>query len=243
MRLDKYLSDATAAHRSDVKKFIKAGRVTVNNMVVKDGAYSLAAGDAVTLDGREITKKQGFSYYMINKPAGCVTACSDDRDKTVMDYFDDSLRRKLAPVGRLDKDTEGLLLVTDDGELGHFLLSPKRHVDKRYYVRVDKELKESHVSDFAKGFEFKEFTSAPALLTILSEHEAEVVIHEGKFHQVKRMFLAVGLNVLYLRRVSFGNLELDESLKEGEYRELTAEEIQGLFECCKRKEGYEGDKA
>lgn len=234
MRLDKYLCDAGIASRSDLKKYIRAGRVTVNGQVEKDSGKNIGDTDSIMFDGKTVMVTKGFRYYMLNKPAGCVTACTDSNDMTVMDYFDASVKKNLSPVGRLDKDTEGLLLVTDDGELAHFLLSPKRHVDKKYYVRVDGELKEQHVEAFAKGFEFKDFTSAPAVLTILSEHESEVVIHEGKFHQVKRMFAAVGLNVEYLERVSFGSLSLDRTLERGSYRELTQEELSELKKSCGR---------
>ena len=166
---------------------------------------------------------------MLNKPAGVVTAVKDSRDRTVMDLFDASISKGLFPVGRLDKDTEGLLLVMNDGELAHILTSPTKHIDKTYYAKINGRVKNEHIELFEEGLDIGEKKlTKPAVLNILKSDdisEIELTITEGKFHQVKRMFKAIGMEVIYLKRISMGKLKLDDTLMLGDYRELTAQEI------------------
>lgn len=235
MRIDKFLSQMQIATRAESKKILKAGRVRVNGKIITDGAEKCdPETDMITVD-EKIICYQEFRYIMLHKPAGCVTATQDAKDKTVMDYLPKELKKKMSPVGRLDKDTEGLLLITDDGALNHNLLSPIKHVEKTYYARIRGMVTESEVKAFAEGLSIGEKKpTAPAVLQVLDsgeESEILVTITEGKFHQVKRMFQAVGMEVLYLKRLSMGPLHLDEHLTPGEWRELTQEEIQQLKTC------------
>lgn len=229
MRLDKYLADMGVGTRSEVKVLIKKRRVQVNNEIVVDPNRKITVGsDLVCFDGKDISYVQ-YEYYMLNKPAGVLSATEDKHGKTVIDLITTSKRKDLFPVGRLDKDTEGLLLITNDGDLAHSLLSPKKHVDKEYYAKVEGVVTIEDVEVFAKGLQVDEdFLALPAKLTILSQGELSeiiLIIQEGKFHQVKRMFEAVGKKVVYLKRLSMGTLKLDESLKPGEYRMVTDEEL------------------
>lgn len=226
IRLDKYLCDSGRYTRSQAKELIKKKRVTVDDNVITKPETKI--GDAkVCVDGEEISFSQ-FEYYMLNKPAGYVSATYDNDAPTVVSLIK-SCKKDLFPVGRLDKDTEGLLLITNDGELAHNLLSPKKHVDKKYFVKVSGTLNDDMVERFRLGIRINdEFTTKPALLEIVSENSCYVTIHEGKFHQIKRMFIAVGTEVVYLKRISMKNLILDDRLKLGEYRELSAEELQDL---------------
>lgn len=236
MRIDKYLAGQGYGTRSEVKKLIKHGDVLVEGVPVKDAGFLVAeeklqSGLSVVVQGKEVLYKK-YRYYMLNKPAGVLTATEDREKKTVMDLLPFSLseKRKLFPVGRLDLDTEGLLLITDDGELAHRLLSPKKHVDKCYYAVVSGIVTEVDVKAFEKGMQLS-FHALPAKLEILSveeerrESQVKVTIHEGKYHQIKRMFGAAGKEVLYLKRLSMGSLVLDETLVTGGFRELTEEEI------------------
>ncbi len=225
MRIDKFLADAGYGTRKEVKGLLKKGGVTLNGMVVKDPSVGVRPKeDAVAVDGSSVSYEK-YHYYMLNKPAGVVSATEDAREKTVLDLLSERERKGLFPVGRLDKDTTGLLLLTDDGELAHRLLSPKKHVDKTYLAVLDRAVTEHEVKLFAEGLAVdKDFTALPATLEILSEHEVHITIREGKFHQVKRMFETVGRRVLKLKRISMGALVLDEELKEGEYRRLKEEE-------------------
>lgn len=232
IRLDKYLAEMGTGSRSQVKEYIKKGRVTVDGAVIKQADFKLnTATSVVYLDNAKL-EYEPFQYFMINKPAGVVSATTDNYCKTVVDLIDTQKKKKLFPVGRLDKDTEGLLLITDDGELAHRLLSPKKHVPKTYYARIKGWVTREDVNEFQKGIQLEEdFTTLPAKLEILKdgeESEIEVTIYEGKFHQVKRMFKAVGKEVVYLKRLSMGNLKLDENLAPGEYRKLTEEELNQL---------------
>ncbi|MDO4619442.1 MAG: pseudouridine synthase [Lachnospiraceae bacterium] len=238
MRLDKYLADMGVATRSELKKAIRKGAAEVNGAVAKDPGMQVSEADEVTWFG----KKVGYAsvvYYMLNKPAGVISATEDRHHRTVLDLVFEyekscgsisSLKRKdLFPVGRLDIDTEGLLLITNDGALAHQLLSPKHHVDKTYFVRLDKAATEEDVQLFAKGFRVDdELTAMPAKLELLPDQEARITIHEGKFHQIKRMFHAVGKEVLYLKRLSMGPLVLDEALDLGKCRPLTEAEVAAL---------------
>ena len=187
---------------------------------------------AVTYDGHPVLYEKNV-YYMLNKPAGVISASEDPRQKTVIDLIDGQHRQDLYPVGRLDKDTEGLLLITNDGELTHRLLSPKKHVDKVYYARIKGRVTEADVTAFRQGLQVDaELKALPAELKILSsgeDSEVEVTIREGKFHQIKRMFQAVGKEVAYLKRLSMGSLRLDPELDLGQYRRLTDEELEGLL--------------
>ena len=232
IRLDKYLADMGKGTRSEVKKAISKGLVRVNNTVVKKPETKLDTDvDSVLYNGETVGYAQ-FEYYMLNKPAGVISATEDRHEKTVVDLITDKKRKDLFPVGRLDRDTEGLLLITNDGELAHRLLSPVKHVDKVYYAKIDGMVTEADVEAFQKGVDIgEEKPTRPARLRILISDEVseiELTIREGKFHQVKRMFHAVGKEVVYLKRLRMGTLVLDESLKTGAYRPLTEEEITEL---------------
>ena len=214
--------------RSEVKEQIRKGRVQVNGSVVKDPGLGVSAEDRVEADGVQIGYQEHF-YYMLNKPAGILTATEDRKQPTVLDLFPENLRKNLAPVGRLDKDTVGLLLITDDGALAHRLLAPKSHVDKVYLAGTDLPVTDEDVKRFAGGMTLADGTQLmPAGLEILSPDRSRVTIHEGKFHQIKRMFEACGKKVVYLKRLSMGTLTLDPTLPEGEWRELTKEEVRML---------------
>lgn len=232
MRLDKFLTELGIGTRSEVKKILKTGQVTVNGTPVKKPEEKIdETKDLIAYQGKVLAYEQ-FEYYMFHKPAGCVTAVSDAQHKTVMDYMKDLTRKDLNPVGRLDIDTEGLLLITNDGMMSHELLSPSKHVPKTYYAKVEGIVTEEDVNLFAQGVDIGEKKpTKPADLKILVSNaisEIELTISEGKFHQVKRMFEAVDKKVVYLKRISMGNLVLDENLKPGEYRTLTEAEIEGL---------------
>ena len=225
MRLDKYLSEMGAGTRSELKKAVRAGRVTVNGVKARDASMHVEEGDEIFMDGERVAYEQ-FVYYLMNKPAGVISATEDTRDRTVLDLLEGQQRKGLFPVGRLDRDTEGLLLITNNGELAHRLLSPKNHVDKVYFARLDAPVGETERRLFAEGLRVDEtFTAMPAGLEILDPgNEVKVTIREGKFHQIKRMFEAVGREVLYLKRLSMGPLALDGSLPPGAYRRLKEEE-------------------
>jgi len=231
MRLDKYLSNMGVGTRSEVKKTIAYGKVQVNGLTTKKINHSVNPDtDEVTAYGQVIGFEEHV-YIMLNKPAGYLSATEDKVDKTVMDLINHPRKKQLFPVGRLDKDTVGLLLLTDDGKLSHLLRSPKKHVPKTYYAKIDGVVTLAHGRAFREGIEFDEFTSKPADLKIIGagqESEVELTILEGKYHQVKRMFEAVGTKVTYLKRLSMGSLRLDPSLKEGKWRVLTEEEVQSL---------------
>ena len=233
MRLDKLLTELGTGSRSEVKKYIRSGLVTVNGEVVKKPEQKVdEKKDTVCFRGNPLTYTE-YEYYLFHKPAGCVTATEDNLHRTVMDYLADTARHDLFPVGRLDIDTEGLLLITNDGALAHDLLSPAKHVSKVYYAKIDGRVTEEDVNLFEKGVDIGEKKlTKPAKLTILKSKpisEIELTITEGKFHQVKRMFEAVGKRVTYLKRISMGPLVLSDDLKAGEYRKLTIEEINLLI--------------
>ena len=237
MRLDKYLASAGFGTRSEVKEKIRKGRVCVNGTVVKDSGAEIKDGDRVSIDGKEtagISELGKKHWYMLNKPAGLVSANSDEKDETVIDLFAGENVKGLFTVGRLDKDTEGLLFVSDDGELSHYLLSPSRSIEKTYYAKIDGILAEDAAVRLKGGIEFKDFTSRPAVLEILNEDrnnntcEAHVTVCEGRFHEVKRLIAAVGGEVTFLKRIAFGPLKLDGGLAPGEYRALTDAEIREL---------------
>lgn len=233
MRLDKYLCETGFGTRSQVKDLLKKGQVMVNGEVVKKPELKInETTDQILCQGKKASYQKNI-YLMLHKPAGVVSATEDNREKTVLDLARPEDRKNgLFPVGRLDKDTEGLLLLTDDGELAHRLLSPKKHVDKTYYAKIDGQVTEEHVKQFREGLDIgDEKKTLPAVLTILLSgpvSEIEVTIHEGRFHQIKRMFEAVGCKVTYLKRLSMGSLVLDETLPPEEYRPLTEAELEGL---------------
>lgn len=242
MRLDKLVAELTGMTRSQAREIIVKGRVCVNGEVKKTTADQVKEeSDVLTLDGKELTF-QKFVYYMLNKPAGTVSATQDKEAKTVLSLLsaEDRKRRNLFPVGRLDKDTEGLLFLTDDGMLSHQLISPKKHADKLYFAKLAREITEEDIALFASGMKVdEELTAMPAMLRGLTKEEqnaflpeggaaAAVTLQEGKFHQVKRMFAATGNEVLYLKRMEMGGVALDASLLPGEYRPLTEEEVRRL---------------
>lgn len=232
IRLDKYLADMQIGTRSLVKDYIRNGRISVNNKIVMSPNVKVnTESDTILFDGHTISYEE-YEYYMLNKPAGVLSATRDKHAETVLDLIEDKMRKDLFPVGRLDKDTEGLLLITNDGALTHDLLSPKKHVDKTYYARINGQVLPSHITAFEEGIYIEEtIKTLPAKLRILksgAESEVELTIHEGKFHQVKRMFEKIGTEVTYLKRLSMGTLVLDEDLKPGEYRKLTTTEITNL---------------
>jgi len=232
MRLDKLLGLLGVATRSESKAILKEGRVRLNGEIVRDGAVSAPEGAQVELDGRPLDTRVE-RWVMLNKPAGVLTAAEDKRQKTVMDLLPPVYRSLgCMPVGRLDKDTTGLLLLTTDGELAHRLIAPGRHVDKVYRATVEGELTEDDVSAFARGVPLKDFTALPSRLQILAPDTALVTVREGKYHQVKRMFGAVGKPVIRLERLRFGPLSLDEALEAGQYRELTEEETAALYRAA-----------
>lgn len=238
IRLDKYLTELGVGTRSEVKKRIRAKQVTVNGVLAERPEQKIdGEKDEVCLQGKRLTYLT-HEYYLFHKPGGCVTATEDSVHKTVMDYLSDTVRNDLFPVGRLDLDTEGLLLLTNDGELAHRLLSPVHHVPKTYYAKVRGRVTSSDVNLFEKGVDIgEEKLTKPAKLVIRDSggiSEIELTITEGKFHQVKRMFEAVGKEVLYLKRIAMGPLVLPEDLGPGEYRALTGRELDLLKKYSNR---------
>jgi len=235
IRLDKYLADMGCGTRQEVKKLIRSGQVSVDGAVVKKPETKVEQTvQEVCLNGEKVGY-ESFEYYMLNKPAGVISATEDRSCQTVVDLIQEKKRKDLFPVGRLDKDTEGLLLITNDGELAHRLLSPKKHVDKCYFARVSGKVTEDDVRSFENGvnigsLEQPEITMPGKLEIITSDEISQIhlTIQEGKFHQVKRMFQAVGKEVIYLKRLRMGTLVLDENLSIGEYRPLTKEELEKL---------------
>ena len=240
MRLDKYLVACAVGSRTEVKNFLKAGRVTVNGKKEKSAKLQVNEDtDEICFDGQKLDYEE-FVYYMMNKPQGVISATEDPKHKTVLDLLDDLARSKeVFPVGRLDIDTHGLLLLTNDGQLAHALLSPKRHVDKTYLAQVDGIMTQEDVEKFAQGIPLKDFTCQPAKLELVSvdtekeESLVRVTIAEGKFHQVKRMVTYCGKEVVDLQRLTMGTLTLDEDLKRGEWRRLTTEELESLLESVR----------
>lgn len=229
MRLDKYLAACGFGSRNEAKKLLKTGVVIVNGDVVRDPATKLDADTVLVSVNGEDLRYQQYVYIMLNKPEGVVCATGDRWHDTVLDLLEGNFaEHELFPVGRLDRDTTGLLLLTDDGALAHELLSPKKHVDKTYWAQLDAAADDADVATFAAGFPLEDFTTKPAKLLPLEGGAAEVVLTEGKFHQVKRMFEARGKHVLALRRTAMGPLTLDPDLTPGDWRELTADELEAL---------------
>ena len=230
-RLDKYISSQSALSRREAQKAIRDKRVTVNGEVVR--AVDLKTdpdSDTVTLDGQALSYKKNV-YYMLNKPPGVVSATEDRIEKTVLDILPEELRRTgIFPAGRLDKDTTGLLILTDDGDYAHRMLSPKKHVDKRYIATLDRSPDDSICERFKEGITLGDGTLCKSgQAVILDNSRVEVVISEGKYHQVKRMFAALGYHVEALERIQIGALRLDPALSLGEVREMTAREADAVF--------------
>lgn len=233
MRLDKYLVHVGYGTRSTVQKLIKSKKVQVDDVVVQKPETSIDPDQAVVKVGGRIMDYQEFYYFILHKPAGYITATEDKKLPTVVDLLEEEDRNKdVAPVGRLDKDTEGLLVLTNDGKTTHELLSPKKHVDKVYYARVAGKVVPEDCETFAAGMTLEDGTVfAPGKLEIITSGETSeiyVTIKEGKFHQVKRMVQAIGKEVVYLKRIKMGNFSLPEDLAIGEYRQLTKEELKQL---------------
>ena len=230
IRLDKFLTLTTKLSRSEAKKMLSSGKVSVDGAVIKKGDLKILESSEVICNGERCVYKQKL-YFMLNKPAGYISATKDNVHKTVLDLFPKEYAKRIVPVGRLDIDTEGLLLLTDDGDFNHKMTSPNHDVPKVYYTETIGVLLDEHIKVFASGIEFDDFTTKPAKLEILETHannntsKARITVREGKFHQVKRMVKHVGCEVKYLKRIKIGGLVLDEGLATGEYRELTEEEI------------------
>ena len=233
-RLDKLLAGTGKWSRREVKALVRQGLVRVDGRLAASAEDKLDPAVAVVTVAGETVALHRFTYVLLHKPAGVLTATEDRKQPTVLDLLPPELRRiGLAPVGRLDKDTEGLLLLTNDGELAHRLLSPKDHVEKRYFARVDGELSAADAEAFARGMTLGDgLECLPAGLEVLPDRVCIVTLREGKFHQVKRMLAARGAPVLYLKRLSMGPLTLDDSLAAGAYRLLRAEEISALYRVC-----------
>ena len=235
MRVDKLLSNVGVASRAELKKYCKQGLISVNGKVINNpGVQVDSESDDIRFNGEKIVYRE-FVYIMLNKPDGYISATFDKYDPIVLDLIDQSyLVFEPFPVGRLDKDTEGLLVLTNDGQLAHRVLSPKKHVPKTYYAKIQGKVTEEDILAFEKGVILDDgYETMPSQLKILKSDdmsEIELTIHEGKFHQVKRMFESVGKKVVYLKRLSMGKLKLDESLGLGEYRELTEEEVKVIEE-------------
>ena len=236
IRLDKYLCDMNIGTRSNVKQLIKKGNVTVNDFVIKNSDFKVAVTDKICVNGRSITYQKYF-YYMLNKPAGYVSATVDPKETTVMTLLKEYNRPDLFPVGRLDKDTEGLLLLSNDGMFAHDLLSPKKHISKNYFAILKEPIHDEQIVQLESGLDIGEKNiTLPAIIEKLDHTSLNISITEGKFHQIKRMFEAVSNNVIYLKRISMGKIMLDERLSPGEFRPLTEEEITILKTYVKRED-------
>lgn len=232
IRLDKFLAEMQIGTRSEVKKLIRGGKVQIDGHVCKNADEKIDPEQAEVMVDHVLVGYAAYEYFMLNKPKGCVSATEDSRYPTVLDYITDHKRKDLFPVGRLDLDTEGLLLITNDGAMAHELLSPAKHIPKTYEAKIDGIVTQEDVEIFAQGMDIGEKKpTKPAELLILKANvisHVQVTIYEGKFHQIKRMFESVGKPVLELKRISMGALSLDEKLAPGEYRALTDAEINYL---------------
>ena len=229
MRLDRFLANTGHGSRTEVKQLIKKGSVTIDSSIVKKADTKFNPEQQIVAVNGDVIHYEPLIYIMLNKPAGVISATEDSLHRTVIDLVPDYQYYDLHPVGRLDKDTEGLLILTNDGQFSHDVLSPRKHVNKTYYAEINGVVTAETVSQFKAGLTLDDgYETMPAQLTILSSADTshiEVVIQEGKFHQVKRMFEAVGMTVSYLKRVKMGSLALDPSLDYGQYRKLTAQEV------------------
>ena len=238
MRLDKYLGNSGVGTRKEIKEFLKKRKIKVNDKIVIDGSIKIKEYEDVIKFEDNIVEYKPFVYIMLNKPSGVISATEDKRHKTVIDILEDNYKTyNIFPIGRLDIDTEGLLLLTNDGQLSHNLLSPNKHVDKKYYVELKTEITAEMIEKLENGIRLEEnFITKNAKIEVMKDEKniekdlkkVFITITEGKFHQVKRMFKAVNNEVLYLKRVQMGNLKLDKKLSLGEYRELTENELKNL---------------
>lgn len=232
MRIDKFVSEQGGVSRSDAKAMIKRSQITVNGAPVKSADMKIDPDkDRIAICGKEISYRK-FMYIMLNKPDGVICATKDELSETVLELLPEEFRRKgLFPAGRLDKDTEGFVFITDDGALSHKMLSPKNHVEKEYIVTLEAPAEERYIELFASGMTIDGGEEClPARLTLtVDPHVVRLVLHEGKFHQVKRMMQAAGNKVTHLKRVRMGGIELDPALKSGECREITPEELEKLY--------------
>ncbi len=229
IRLDKFLADMSIGTRSQVKKLIKEKRVVIEGEIIKKADTKISEETIVYVDGQPVSYLK-YEYYLLNKPTGFVCALDDKYYPTVMELIY-SQRHDLSPVGRLDKDTVGALLITNDGKLNHNLLSPENHVEKRYYFECEPKIPNDAVDILAKPIKFKDFQSKPAKLEVVDSNSGYLTISEGKYHQVKRMIGYLGCEVTYLRRDKFAFLDL-AGLEEGQYRELTEQEVEKLKELA-----------
>ena len=236
MRLDRYLANMGCGSRTEVRRMVRSGNVNVNGQSIRDESYQINPGvDIIICWGSEVVYREHI-YLMLNKPAGVISATEDLKEQTVLDLLDPKYHNKgIFPVGRLDKDTEGLLILTNNGELGHKLLSPKKKVPKRYYAQVAGKIGPEDVESFHNGIVLDDgYRTMPAELKLLQvgdPNEVLVIIREGKYHQIKRMFQALGKRAVYLKRLAMGELTLDPNLDNGAYRELTEEEVRILSEA------------
>ena len=241
MRIDKLLANSGYGSRKEVKQLLKSGSVLCNDMKITDAKKHVdPEKDLITVYGEQVHYKE-FIYLLMNKPAGYISATEDDRLKTVLDLLEpEDAIKKPFPVGRLDRDTEGLLVLTNDGQLAHEVLAPKKHVPKTYYAVIQGNVTDEDIEQFARGVTLDDgYVTKPGQLMILSsgpKSEIELIITEGKYHQVKRMFEAVGKKVIYLKRIKMGELELDQELETGEDREMTDDEIKLLNTRVPEKE-------
>lgn len=229
-RLDKVISSQTNYSRNDVSKLVKKGLITVNGHVVdKSNLHIDVNKDVICVNGKEINYKK-YVYLMLNKPKGYISSTSDGNYPVVVELVPfEYQNRNIFPCGRLDKDTTGLMILSDDGEFAHNILSPKKHISKKYLVEVDKDLDDSLIKSFEEGIKLRDFICKSSKLEIIDKRHCYVTITEGKYHQIKRMFLHFGIKVLELKRVSMGNLELPNDLELGGCRELTINEYDSLF--------------
>ena len=230
-RLDKVVSSQTMYSRNDVKKLLKKGLITVNGEIVnKPNMYIDTDKDIIDIDGEVIDYKRHV-YLVLNKPKGYISSTSDGNYPTVVELVPiEYQNRNIFPCGRLDKDTTGLMILSDDGDFSHNILSPKKHISKKYYVEVDKDLNDEMIEDFKNGIKLKDFTCKSSIMELIDKRSCYVTLTEGKYHQIKRMFLKYGITVLELKRIMMGNLELPSDLLEGECRELTEEEFNRIGE-------------
>lgn len=225
MRLDKLVADSVGITRKDSKNLIKKGLVSVNGVIIKNAGENVNESDELMVEGRKVHYKK-FIYLMMNKPPGYISATDDKRQKTVLDLLPENFSRyDLFPAGRLDIDTEGFLLLTNDGQTAHNLLSPSKKVGKEYFARLERPLSEEDRVKIEKGVDIGGYVTKPSVIEKKSENECVITIVEGKFHQVKKMFESMGNKVVYLKRISFASLPLDPNLAPGEYRFLTSEEV------------------
>ncbi len=228
MRLDKYLALAGFGTRKEIKKYIRDGLVCVNDEIIKKDDFKIDENkDHISFDGEEVVY-ENHVYLMMNKPANCICANEDSKHETVFDYIPEYAHRNLFSVGRLDIDTTGLLLITDDGDFAHEIISPKHQIPKVYECHLRDAISDEQIENLEKGIEFKDFKSLPAKVEVIDEYLIHLSIFEGKFHQVKRMLIAVGNEVVQLKRISIGKLMLDEDLNEGDYRNLSEEDFELL---------------